>query len=383
MKIRSRAKNKQVLTYRHRVLDLLSEYLSHNYPIMTKKQRRELSQTFFRSGMAAVNTKCGDLGETANAVRAHKELLAEARRRLANSSHDAKDGVIRSSTFSRLQRIANDNWTTLRQYPNVVGFSAGRRYRNGVPTRERCVSVFVQKKIALDLLSEADRLPPRFPGGSGSIPIDVVEVGSFVRYAAPGDRIAPQTDPTDGATLGIFASDNTTNATLALTAMHATPGFNSYPPAGGVPGNVSFLVGDEGETISLGTLLRGTMDGIDAAAIQLDASQQASRFIAGIGEIKSWRALDSENDVGVPVRMRGAKSGQVMYGVIQQTAAYLPDQNVGPAIVVNINALPGDSGSALIDHEGFLLGLLIGGGSTKQFYSPIGNVFHTLSCNLY
>ena len=58
-------------------------------------------------------------------------------------------------------------------YPNVVGVSEGVRTRGGAPTGERCIVVYVQRKVPRDQLREDQVLPRELEG----VPVDVVEIG--------------------------------------------------------------------------------------------------------------------------------------------------------------------------------------------------------------
>ena len=61
----------------------------------------------------------------------------------------------------------------LLQHPNVVGVAEGIRTKQGKPTGEQCIVVYVDQKVPLAELSTSATLPPHLEG----IPIDVVEIG--------------------------------------------------------------------------------------------------------------------------------------------------------------------------------------------------------------
>jgi hypothetical protein len=58
-------------------------------------------------------------------------------------------------------------------YPNVVAVSTGTRTRSGKPTGERCLVVYVTRKVPRSALTETQVLPAEIEG----VPVDVVEVG--------------------------------------------------------------------------------------------------------------------------------------------------------------------------------------------------------------
>lgn len=63
----------------------------------------------------------------------------------------------------------------LLRYPNVVGVDEGIRTKDGVPTGERCLVVYVERKVPRDELAEAEILPGEIEGVS----VDVVETGEI------------------------------------------------------------------------------------------------------------------------------------------------------------------------------------------------------------
>jgi hypothetical protein len=58
-------------------------------------------------------------------------------------------------------------------YPNVVAVSTGTRTKGGQPTGERCLVVYVTRKLPRSALTETQILPTQIEG----VPVDVVEVG--------------------------------------------------------------------------------------------------------------------------------------------------------------------------------------------------------------
>ncbi len=61
----------------------------------------------------------------------------------------------------------------LLRYPNVVGAAVGVRMRQGTPTGERCLVVYVERKLPRDQLAAGELLPTEVEG----VPLDVVETG--------------------------------------------------------------------------------------------------------------------------------------------------------------------------------------------------------------
>jgi hypothetical protein len=61
----------------------------------------------------------------------------------------------------------------LLRYPNVVGVAVGTRTRQGTPTGEPCLVVYVSRKLEPDQLAPGELLPVEIDG----VPVDVVETG--------------------------------------------------------------------------------------------------------------------------------------------------------------------------------------------------------------
>jgi hypothetical protein len=363
----------------------ISMHLAKANGQLSQRETTALARAFLAGGKAAVDIRRGSLKRAAAAMGFHRRMLAASRMRMAQLSRPGRLAAVQSPEFQRIHDTLVHHWEHLRAYPNVIGYGAGFRFTDGLRTAERCASILVSRKLSKGELSrgKGELLPKTLRRSNQSVPVDVIEVGEFKRYANPSDRIAPQANPGRTATLGAFATDNATQAILGLTVLHAAGDMDEFPPPGG-GGPVGILDVDDGGQAVLGELLRGSRkNGIDAGVIKLAEGQQPSRMLANVGEIKFWRVLDKDADTGAAVTMLGAETGAPVHGVITNPCVYLPQHNLGPAIQVSISAQAGDSGAPLVDRDTFLLGLLVGGGETTQFFSPMANIFHELDCDLF
>lgn len=364
----------------------VSKYLASTNPKLSERGRATFAREFLAAGNAAVQAVHGSLEESVAAMGFQRRMLTASRLRVAQHSQPGQD-ALQSDEFRRIHDTLVYHWRRLKEYPNVVGFGAGFRFSDGLRTDERCASILVSRKVSKQQLSrgKSDCLPKTLRRGGYSVSVDVFEVGDFELYAGPSSCIAPQADPGRSSTLGVFATDNDGSGSLALTALHAAgEDLQVYPPDGGGGQPIAFVTEDGDAQTLLGELLRGTRrNGIDAAAIKLADGQQPSRFLPGVGEVKNWRVLSKDVDAGIPVTLCGAESGEPVHGVIDNPCVYVPEHNLGPAIQVSIAAQAGDSGGALVDRDNFLLGLLVGGGTKTQYFSPMANIFNELSCDLY
>ena len=186
----------------------------------------------------------------------------------------------------------------------------------------------------------------------------------------------------DRGTLGIIAIDKETTRKVALTAMHIITGVNEYP-SDLHPYPIEFQAGCSAEQPPLlGRLMKGTRQGVDAAMIALDEGVEYSNYSTVLGRIDRWRAA-STLVTGQTVRMAGAASGGLSLGTIVNPAVPAPQFGLDSAILVEMRAIGGDSGAPLVDLNGVLVGLLVGGNSSRQLFNPIDAVFDTLGCELY
>jgi hypothetical protein len=76
---------------------------------------------------------------------------------------------------ARLADVRSRHEASLLRYPNVVAVSDGVRTKRGTPTEERCVVVYVTRKIPRTKLAKEAILPRTLEG----IRVDVVEVGAI------------------------------------------------------------------------------------------------------------------------------------------------------------------------------------------------------------
>lgn len=73
----------------------------------------------------------------------------------------------------RIAEVRARHEAELLRYPNVVGVAEGIRTKQGKPTGEPCLVVYVERKIPRAKLEKSEILPTEIEG----IPVDVVEVG--------------------------------------------------------------------------------------------------------------------------------------------------------------------------------------------------------------
>jgi hypothetical protein len=267
--------------------------------------------------------------------------------------------------------------------PGVVGVGLGFRVKGGKETDEPCITVFVRQKLGPAELADRNQRPlrTRLRSPGGSIPVDVVQIGRLDRFLRPGDSIGPE-DKQERGTFGAFAVDLVSGAPVAITAMHAT-GYVEYPP--GSSPQVPFCEPsrlDDPNGTRIGTLGRGTTSGVDAARIELVDDAKPS---PGTVTARGWRPTVYPDDRGTLVRFVGSTSGE-QAGYICFPSVSLPAENLDAAILARIDAREGDSGAALLDNAGLVLGFLVGRatGSYANLvaFTPASLVLARLGCDI-
>jgi hypothetical protein len=334
-----------------------------------------MSKTRARQPSRAVMAAVADLS-------AAKKQLADARRKLARLTAPGHPAHLVDPEWAWAAELLEARSPALLAHPGVVGVGLGFRMRGGAPTGEPCLTVYVRRKLSERALAKAGRrrLPKVVRSGRKRLAVDVLPLGRLRRHVQAGASLGPVGGGERG-TLGTLAKDLDAGDTVALTAMHVcdmpqfpVPGSAAPRFASPIPGGTPF-----------GTLRQGTMTGIDAAKLALDAPQPAISELPRIGRITGWRPITYPGDQGTTVRMFGAVSG-FQSGYIVNPLLSLPGESLDAAVLVNIFTQAGDSGSAIVDHEALLLGFLVGQGSASlgnlRVFTPASLVFSVLRCDL-
>lgn len=318
----------------------------------------------------------------------------------------------------------------LMSLPGVTAVGLGGRIRDGRPTGELVLKVYVERKRPPSELTPGEMLPERFEG----LGIDVGELGPIVPHTLdPGEIISPQTvlgavEATDddfdteryrplsgggrilvgvpGAlfgTLGCFVEHATDDAKVyGLTAHHviapnATVNAVEFETRVGQPD------ADDSLFKCLSNLI-GTFAGgdenprRDAAIIQLDVGTEWKAEIVGIGPVTGTHTVtpDEAATHTYQVRKRGALT-RLTGGIVDSVGTLGTSNGVtrqnNMVIIPNPNgvdssapffAQEGDSGSALVNDADEVVGLHIGGSPRtspvhKGFALPIEDILDEFS----
>jgi S1-C subfamily serine protease len=232
----------------------------------------------------------------------------------------------------------------------IASLALGEKTRKGKQTGQPAAVALVRRKWSQRELKSLGITPlPRTLGsGAAKLKTDVVVASPFRLDARPGDRLHT---PMEAGTLGCFGVDDATTRLVVFTAMHVT-GLVTYP-ADGAPPPVFWSPAHS----KLGELLRGTRVGADIAAIKPAAAGANHPLIRG------FRYLTS-GDLNSPVRVLGALT-QVTGRITQFVPTFSPPGLPAPLVNVffvelPVRTAPGDSGAAVIDQQGFVLGFHVG-----------------------
>jgi hypothetical protein len=309
--------------------------------------------------------------------------------------------------------------------PGVHAVGVGSKEVGGTPTSEPVIKVFVTRKLPMDEIPAAERIPETIDG----IRTDVVETGEVHLIAAPpganrpadsdhgdearyrpligGSAIAPD-GATHAGTMGCLVWNTSDHGQAwGLTCYHViAPADIPAPVAGttevGQPttGSCSGCCQGTFGKYAAGNRvapLSGTPDR-DEALVRLDPGMQWKADIIGIGaggadgQVTGTHAVTTQeaSSATYAVRKRGKRT-QLTGGIVSALASgpTIPDN----VLIINPNPAPssgtsffgfgGDSGSAVINDTGQVVGLLYSRDDAGHGYAlMIGGVLSRLAADL-
>ncbi len=305
---------------------------------------------------------------------------------------------------------------------NVVGTGIGYKATGGSPTTTLSIVCSVVEKVPTSHLGAADLVPPTVNG----IPTDVVATGRFRALQdrtgrhrpAPGGVSIGHKDITAG-TLGCVVRRNgepviLSNNHVLANSNEAAIGDSILQPGPfdggtlpdddiasllefvpvsfvGAPSDCPVATGAAGVLNGMAALLgrdtrlrpvrtRAAENLVDAAVARPHNPADVSAEILEIGPIQGTTA----GELGMSVRKSGRTTG-LTTGVIQQVDVSANVQFGAGRIALFTDQLMagpmsqgGDSGSAVLDDHGNLVGLLFAGSDSTTLFNRIENVFDAL-----
>jgi hypothetical protein len=293
--------------------------------------------------------------------------------------------------------------------PGVHGIGVGGKSVAGKRTNELAIGVYVHKKLPLSALPPDEVIPAEIEG----FPTDVEELPPAECFDDPG-RYRPlvggsQLEYTviehpnphstiihnNTGTLGCMARARRTGKNMILTNGHVAAGCGD--PSIAIAAGLRHGQPDDSNDCSccskcwatvVGTVVDAKVDP-DAGLIQIDKCVDMSPNIREIGAIQGVLTTAQIDALGNQrVKVRGAKTGSIKFGTVAPTSvdsnAICRERDDAPgnsraythALRVDADALNffgqrGDSGSAVLDMSGNLVGLLfagfVGTGSTPSY----------------
>jgi hypothetical protein len=309
--------------------------------------------------------------------------------------------------------------------PNVVACGVGFKESEGVVTDEPCVVVGVTKKVPLAQLTAQAVVPKVL---TQEVKTDVVEVGHIRAFQGPKDRLRPAPG---GVSIGHHAITAGTlgclvtkfNQTYILSNNHVLANSNDAeagdaifqpgPHDGGTTADqigtlaefVSIDFGDAPPTCGLASGVETLLNAVARAtgsrhrimafqespgtnlvdcALALPTSPDlVSKEILNIGVPKGAREATLGTAVQKSGRTTGHTTGQIIQIDVTVQVAYgtrvatFTDQLMAGAMSAG-----GDSGSAVLDNEGYVVGLLFAGSETTTIINPIQAVLDALNVQI-
>lgn len=327
-----------------------------------------------------------------------------------------------AGTLAAALSAKQNNLQRLLGRPNVVACGIGYKVTADGPTDELSVIVSVAQKVPVAQLAETAVVPRLVDG----VKTDVIETGAFRALQGHRDRWRPVIPP--GVSLGHI---NVTAGTFGclvkrggelfiLSNNHVLANVNQgrrgdpiLQPGrydGGAPQDqiatlddyVPLDFGGSGATCSLAEAVEKVLNmlasatgashrimayqqtanrnRVDAALARPDSPATVTPEIMGIGRPRGTRQAALGTPVKKSGRTTGYTEGRITQIDVTSQVAYGPGQATfhGQLMASGMSA-PGDSGSAILDMENYVVGLLFAGSDAATLINPIQPVLQALN----
>jgi len=326
---------------------------------------------------------------------------------------------------TQLQQVKSAFVHDLLSKRNVVGVGLGHKISHGVDTGEICIVVSVTRKFDASILTAEDLVPHALEG----FKTDVVETGILRAFQqSPRDRWRPAPP---GVSVGHYRVTAGTFGCLVrrgdqdfvLSNNHVLANSNDsqlgdaiLQPGAADGGSMDDRIATLADyvPIDFGTAppecpvaewsakALKSIAGVFGSRHQLQAVKQTE----GINRVDAALALPLSADtvvneilnigvpsgvgtatLGTPVQKSGRTTGHTQ-GTITQIDATVSVNYNGPIavftgqLVAGAMSQPGDSGSAVLDMDGAVVGLLFAGSEATTIINPIDDVFSALNVEL-
>jgi hypothetical protein len=336
-----------------------------------------------------------------------------------------------SIDINRAISIKRQNLRHLIGRRNVVGVGVGYKESGGQVTEELAVTINVARKVPLAQLAESDKVPRDLDG----VRTDVVETGRFLAGEATAqaqstkDRWRPTIPP--GVSIGHIEVTAGTFGCLVrrgteifiLSNNHVLANVNAAQPGDAIiqPGRydggtaadkVAALaeyipIDFGGDSASCG-VATGAEKALNWAAQMLGSGHRMMAYRTSPGEnlvdaalarplnpdqfspdiFKIGRPKGSrEATLGTRVQKTGRTTAYTQGSIVQIDVTTSVDYNGRLAtfthqLMASGMSAGGDSGSAVLDEEGYVVGLLYAGSSNSTLINPVQTVLQMLNVEL-
>lgn len=294
--------------------------------------------------------------------------------------------------------ICRNDYAEFLYKDNVVAIGLGFKVVKGVTTREKCLQVFVKKKIPCCCLSSDNLIPTYYE----EIKTDVIESGGSFKSLAVNSTINPiiggfsissALNSSFTGSLGCFVQDSHT--IYMLSNNHVIAGENQFPIGTPVlhsesensktPHNTVVATLSKFVDIRFLTPTTISENFVDAAIAEVKDPSLLSSALPLIGT----PTCISEPALGKRVQMNSSASQYTIGNIISlgvTARVEFPKGKVAifkDQIISNNNVIQGDSGTLLldIDNNG-AIGLLCAGSPLLSVVNPINYVLNNLNVTL-
>jgi len=306
--------------------------------------------------------------------------------------------------MSSIEQIQKTNTDLLLGKRGVEGTAIGEKWRDGKPTGEQAILVFVQKKhteqainsrSVLKAFTTQDLIPHQIDG----IPTDVIEVGHITKQAELVAKVRPirpgyscgHGSISAGTIGGVFLDKM--NRTVILSNNHVLANENKakvgemiyQPGPKDMPLDNNNIIGRLTKFVRIKN--RGNVQ--DSAIARISPTLITSNGLTDVYPHINQRLRGFANvTVGQSVQKCGRTTGYTTGRVLGTNASFSIGYDFGTArfdqcIVLSAMSKGGDSGSIIQDMSGNAVGLLFAGSDKVTIANPIGLVQATYGLQLY
>ncbi|EES90699.1 S1 family peptidase [Clostridium botulinum] len=302
---------------------------------------------------------------------------------------------INTSIDSKISYICLNEYNYFLNKPNVTGIGLGYKIINGFSTFEKCIGVFVTKKIAENNLDMKNRIPKTYKGiKTDVIQSNKIKVSSLTNKVRPtfgGYNIGSSINYKTG-TLGCLVTDEEFN--YILTNYHVITN-EGNPPIGTPILQPGISYSGKIPKDIIATLAKyipikfatspqyRPSNLVDCAIGKLSNPFLASPQVALLGLPKGI----ASPTLGQNVQKTGCESEKTTGKITHISASVLADVSGKEAlfrnqIVTTLMSQAGDSGAVLFDESMNALGFLIGATDCYTVYNSIKDVLNNLNVRL-